>query len=350
MMVSMREDLFNQKNVVFLITNRAMRRYIAGTDIAEGVMLVGKINAYLTDSRYFYAAREKLSSTPFSVVEYKGVETVCKLIKSVKPKTVFADLNFITAKEYFEYKKFGVKLISGEKQLNYIFAVKTADEIEKIKKACEITQSALYQTIPKIKEGVTENQIKAELEKAVLSLGGDGMAFDTIVAFGKNSAVPHHETGETVLKQNQAVLIDFGAKYQGFCADMTRTLFFGKPTDRFKLAYKTVLSANEKAESDIKIGTLAKQAFEIANDQLKKENIDKYFTHSLGHGVGLDIHERPALSIKSDEVLCENTVFTVEPGVYFYEEFGVRIEDTVILTKDGVKRFFTDSKELIIIK
>ena len=113
MMVSMREDLFNQKNVVFLITNRATRRYIAGTDIAEGVMLVGKINAYLTDSRYFYAAREKLSSTPFSVVEYKGVETVCKLIKSVKPKTVFADLNFITAKEYFEYKKFGVKLISG---------------------------------------------------------------------------------------------------------------------------------------------------------------------------------------------------------------------------------------------
>ena len=247
MVVSMREDLLQQKNSVFLITNRATRRYLVGTDIAEGVMLVGKINAYLTDSRYFYAAREKLSFTPFSVVEYKGVETVCKLIKSARPKTVFADLNYVTAKEYFEYKKFGIKLVSGEKQLNSIFAIKTDEEIEKIKKACEITQSALYQTIPKIKEGVTENQIKAELESAVISLGGEGMAFDTIVAFGKNSAIPHHETGETALKQNQAVLIDFGAKYQGFCADMTRTLFFGKTKYVGATASGTAVGANGTA-------------------------------------------------------------------------------------------------------
>lgn len=346
----MREELITQKNKVFLITDRAAREYFTGVDNAEGVLLIGKINAYFTDARYFYALRDKLRESEFYVAEQKGIESICKYLRENKIKKAYADFDKISVAEFNEYKKFGVKLFDGKKEIVDALLGKNESEISMIRTACGISERALYETIPYIKLGVTEKELALRLEENVRNLCGEGMAFETIVAFGKNSAVPHHVTGDTPLKEDQAVLIDFGAKYQGFCADMTRTFFFGKPSEKFLTAYKSVLNANQKAEKEIKCGTTASEAHSIAVHELDRYSLSKYFKHSLGHGIGHDIHESPSLSTKSDAVLKENMVFTIEPGVYFENEFGIRIEDTVILTNSGVKRFFTDSKDLMIIK
>ena len=182
------------------------------------------------------------------------------------------------------------------------------------------------------------------------ALGAEDTAFDTIVAFGKNSAVPHHETGEAALVKNQVVLIDTGAKVNGYCSDITRTAFFGEPDDEFLNVYDAVLNANLKAESEICAGITSKAADKIARDKLKSRGYGEYFTHSLGHGVGLEIHEKPYLSPRSDETLSENAVFTVEPGVYIEGKFGIRIEDTCLMSGGRAVRLFSDGKELTVIE
>ena len=194
-------------------------------------------------------------------------------------------------------------------------------------------------------EGMTERELKKFVEDRMSALGGEGAAFDTIVAFGKNAAVPHHETGDAQLIANQAVLIDTGAKVNGYCSDITRTAFFGEPDDEFLKAYNAVLDANVKAEEEIYVGLSGKAADKIVRDVLTARGYGEYFTHSLGHGVGLEIHESPYLSPKSDEILDNGTVFTVEPGVYIDGRFGIRIEDTCIMENGRAKRLFTDDKK-----
>ena len=197
---------------------------------------------------------------------------------------------------------------------------------------------------------MTELELKDIIENYILEFGGEGTSFDTIVAFSKNSAVPHHKTGSTVLENDMPMLIDMGARYNGYCSDITRTFFFGNPSKEFISCYDAVLKANITAEQNIKCGTATDVADEFARNFLKEKGLAEYFTHSLGHGLGLEIHEYPTLSFRKKDILTENMLFTIEPGVYLENKFGIRIEDTVLLTKDGVKRLFTDSKELKIIK
>ena len=180
----------------------------------------------------------------------------------------------------------------------------------------------------------------------MVKLGAQGLAFDTIVAFGKNSAIPHHVTGDTPLTENTVVLIDTGAKYKGYCADITRTYFFGKPNGKFIDRYNAVLDANLLAEEKIYVGLSVKDADNIARQSLKQVGLDNFFTHSLGHGLGLDIHESPSLSPKGEGTILENSPFTIEPGVYFDGEYGIRIEDTVYISGEKLIRLFTDDKTL----
>lgn len=347
--VTERAELFDIKGSAFLIFDRSARRYFSGVDIAEGALLVCDNATYFADDRYFFALAQKLKDTRFTAERFLGTESVIAVIKKLKIKKVYTDLAKISVSEFNEYKKLGVKLLNGGKLINSAIAVKSQKEIEYISKSCKIAEKAFYKTLDSIKLGVTENEIKDILESNMLFLGAEGVAFDTIVAFGANSAVPHHETGNTKLKNDTPVLIDFGAKYKGYSSDMTRTIFFGKPSKKFITAYDAVKNANEKAIQLIADNFSAKAAHEIAEGVLKESGFDKYFTHSLGHGLGLEIHENPRLSKKSDEILKANSVFTIEPGVYFDGEFGIRIEDTVLLNS-GIKRLFTDGKELIVIK
>ena len=345
-----RNAFFKEKGSALILFDRANRRYFSGVDIAEGVLIVSRASAYFTDDRYYYAATEKLKDTHFSSLRFTGIQAVKNFLKSNGIKKAYTDLSKITVGDYNAYKSFGIKLLDGTKYINSATAVKTQAELKNIEKACSITQNAFYKTLERVKTGITENKLKSILEKNMLMLGADGFAFDTIVAFGANSAVPHHETGDEKLKNDSVVLMDFGATYQGFSADMTRTFFVGEPSEKFIAHYDSVKYANERVENTITENFRAKDAHCIAVAELAKTGIEKHFTHSLGRGLGLEIHGAPRLSTKSDEILREGTTFTVEPGVYFDGEYGIRIEDTVVLTKDGIKRLFTDSKELIVIK
>ena len=339
-----------RQDSAFLITDRKTRLYFLGEDIEEGVLVITKngLTAF-ADSRYILPARKKATAVKAECVLYNGIQTLAHFFAERGIKRIYVDFDKTTVSEYKAYKTLGVSVLNGNKYITLCRSIKTQEEKQKILKACEITFKAYQKTLKHLKEGVTELQIKQIIENYMIELGADGFAFDTIVAFGENSAVPHHQSGNTNLKSNVPVLIDVGCEYMGYASDLTRTVFFGKPSKKFIECYSAVLNANEEAEKNITACLNGKQADEIARNTLKGYDLDRYFTHSLGHGVGLDIHEYPRLSPKSQDALKEDMVFTIEPGVYLEGEFGIRIEDTVELNGTGVKRYFTDDKKLVIL-
>lgn len=335
----------------YLITDRITRRYLTEIDVAEGVLLCleGK-RFYLSDARYFTLLKEKLKGFDITPVLFEGQESVKQVLKDNKIKNLYLDYSITTVEEFNQYKKFGFKILNGAGAISAAVAVKEEKEIGYIQKACGIAECAVREAFVFIKKGITELEVKEFIVNKMISLGAEGESFDTIVAFGKNAAVPHHETGTDKLTDNQVVLIDTGAKVNGYASDITRTAFFGTPSEEFTKAYDSVLNANLLAESKIYSGISTIDADNIARGYLKEKGLDKYFTHSLGHGIGQNIHEYPYLSPKRQATLSDGMVFSIEPGVYFEGEFGIRIEDTVCLKEGKVVRLFTDDKELICIK
>lgn len=339
-----------KKGNAFLITDKKTRSYFLGEDIEEGVLAITKKGlTVFADSRYILPARNKATNACAECVLYNGLQTLSDFFIERDIKRIYVDYDKTTVSEYKQYKTLGVSVLNGNKYITLSRSLKTQEERQKIKRACDITFKAYKKTLKHVKEGITELQLKQIIERYMVKLGADGIAFDTIVAFGENSAVPHHQSGKTILKKNVPVLIDVGCEYKGYASDLTRTVFFGSPSQKFIDCYSAVLKANQTAVQNIKAGLTGKQADDFARNTLKEYDLDKYFTHSLGHGVGLDIHEYPRLSPKSQNQLEEDMVFTIEPGVYLEGEFGIRIEDTVELNGNGVKRYFTDDKNLVIL-
>jgi len=281
---------------------------------------------------------------------YEGLDSVSDYLKNNRINKVGVDFGTTTLKENAEYKKAGIKTFDCGDEIARIRAVKSAEEIENIKKACSITEKAFYKAVKSLRLGITEKEFCEILENEYYKLGADGLAFPSIVAFGKNSSVPHHVTGDTKLKINDVVLVDTGCTYKGYSSDFTRTLFFGSPDEEFIKAYNAVLETNVLAESKATAGVTGKELDAIARENLDKFGLAEYFTHSLGHGLGLEIHERPYLSRKGEGTLSEGMAFTIEPGVYFKGKFGIRIEDTLIIENEKAKRLFGDEKDLIIKK
>ena len=338
--------LIVKKGQACLITDRLTREYLTGADVAEGYLLYSQNPVYFTDMRYFGAAKDKLAKVGVTAKPFISFESVLKELKAQKIKKILVDYTKTTLSEYAEYKKICPRIGDCSAKLTALRRIKTAEELSLISRACLITQNAVEKAFAFLKEGVTEIQVKEYLEDQMLKGGATGIAFDTIVAFGKNSAVPHHETGDTKLENNVAVLIDTGCEINGYKSDMTRTAFFGTPDTEFITAYNAVLSANETAEKGITGGMSGKSADGLARNSLKAAGYGEYFTHSLGHGVGLEIHEHPVLSPKREEDIPEGAVFTVEPGVYLDGKFGIRIEDTCVLKNGKAQRLFSDGKEL----
>lgn len=237
-------------------------------------------------------------------------------------------------------------LIDVSSELTELRKHKTTEEVVFMEKACAITTKALstlLQELPK-KRIVTERDVAFFLERSIREQGGE-LAFPTIVASGKNAAVPHHVPTTEKLQKGFLVL-DFGAKYKNYCADLTRTIFLGTPNSKEKAVYNTVLKAQEESIKAVKEGILFKYLDRIARKYMGKYS--KNFIHSLGHGIGLEIHEAPAFSDKKEKIK-PNQVFTIEPGIYFPGKFGIRIEDTLVF--DGKVRILTKfGKELIFIK
>lgn len=339
-----------KKGEAALITDRLTRKYLAGFDLAEGVLILGEKPAYFTDARYFYAAKDKIAPAGAEPILYTGTDVLKNYVEKNGIKTLYIDYDRTTVSECERYKTFGAEIKNCSEELMQLRMIKSEEELACVKKACEIIQEAYHNAIKLAKTGVTEKEIADKIRSEIIRLGGEGESFETIVAFGANAAVPHHETGETKLTENTAILVDTGALFNGYCSDLTRMAFFGTPDEEFKNAYDAVLTANLTAFDKIVGGMSGKDADAIAREVLKQRGYGDYFTHSLGHGVGLEIHERPNVSPRSRDNLEENAVFTVEPGVYLNGKFGIRIEDTATIKNGKAERLFTDSKELFVIK
>lgn len=226
-------------------------------------------------------------------------------------------------------------------------AVKDANEIAAIEEACGISCKAFERILEKIRPGVTEREIAFALEDEFRALGAEGTAFETIVAAGENGSLPHAIPSNRVIEKGMLVTMDFGARVRGYCSDMTRTVAVGKISDEQRRVYDAVLEAHLRAMEAIKPGAVGRDVDEVARGYLRSCGYGNEFGHSLGHGVGLDIHEEPRLSTRSDDVLEAGNIVTDEPGVYLPGKCGCRIEDSVLVTKEGCRSLIPAAKELI---
>lgn len=334
-----------------LTSSSDLRRYLTGFPSSFGFVYTDfQESIFFTDPRYAEGARNALKNEFISVEIAKSESSVLEYIKSKKIKRLAVPMEMLTVPEAQLLKKFRFKLADSMPAFTETMAVKTEEELALIRRACEIAEAAYADFLGYLKEGMTESEAAGYLEFAMRKKGAEDRSFETIVAFGKNTSVPHHSPDETKLRKGMPVLADFGCKSGGYCSDMTRTVLFGKSEDgEFEDVYGEVLAAHRNALEGIREGMRGREADALARDLLKKKGLDKFFTHSLGHGIGINIHEFPRLSASSDDILKNGMAFSVEPGVYFEGKFGIRIEDSVYL-KDGVAASFmkTDKKLIVI--
>ncbi|MBQ8342738.1 MAG: aminopeptidase P family protein [Clostridia bacterium] len=325
-------------------------RYITGIEPENGCAIVDKDGVTLyTDMRYMEAAEKLLAGTDVKPVLYNQGELLKRLAAY---ESVGISFDQTTHSEYLALEKAGVKMKNIDGAYEQAMSVKNEWELNNIAKACQIAEDAFNALLPEIKEGMTETEVAALLEYKMRAFGAQGLSFETIVAFGAHAAVPHHETGLAKLKFGDEILIDFGCKVNGYCSDITRTFLFGDDGkhEGFKKAYAHVLAAHNLAQEKITSGMTGKQADAIARDYLKENGYGELFTHSLGHGIGLNVHEKPSISPKGEQILCDGMVFSDEPGVYKAGEYGIRIEDTVTLENGKIKSFMGKTqKDLLIV-
>ena len=242
-----------------------------------------------------------------------------------------------------------VKFVNGSKCVDYKRMVKDDHEQQLMIEASRINDQAIHEVIHQVSLGLSELEVAAKLGDIYSKFGGEGNSFDAIIAYGANGANPHHENDASCLKPGDSIIIDMGCKYQGYCSDMTRTVFYKEVSQEAKEVYELVKAANEAAEAMIKPGVRLCDIDKTARDLITKAGYGKEFNHRLGHFIGRDVHEYGDVSVNFDLEVQEGMIFSIEPGVYLPGKFGVRIEDLVLVTKDGCKVLNSYTKDLIVI-
>ncbi len=303
-------------------------RYLTGYTGDTGVYVLSGGKEYLlTDFRYQEQAKQQAKNCEIIMVKGSYAEPVAELVRG----TVGFEGSVMTwaEGEHFREKCGEMKDVSG--WIEDLRKVKTKQEQKWIQKASHISQEAFWQTLEMIRPGMAEREIAAELDYRMRRLGAERTSFTTITVAGANSSLVHGEPGEYRLQSGDFLLMDFGCVYQGYCSDMTRTVGIGAISPKQKEIYRIVKEAQAAALDKIKPGVPFKEADSAARQIIEQAGYGKQFGHSLGHGVGLEIHEKPTLSPKSEGVLMPGMAVTVEPGIYLEGEFGVRIEDLVVV-------------------
>ncbi len=341
-----RKSLFARGLDAALITGPENRFYLSGflaedlgfTESAGALLISKDRKILLTDGRYETQAREQ--SPDFDVVVYKkGLGPALKrLFKDLGVEKCAYEPSFVSCSRLERLKK--VALNVTWHHLGSIFEkmreIKAPGEYEMLKQAQKAAESVFQQVYQDIRPGMTEKEIAFMILKG-LYLEADGPSFPPIVASGPNSALPHAVPGDRKIQKGEAIIIDMGARLNGYCSDMTRTLFLGAPSRQFMQIYNTVKQAQAKAQEAISPGMTGMEADGIARKVIKEAGYGPYFVHSLGHGVGIAIHEAPGISPRSRGKLRPGMVFTVEPGIYIPGQGGVRLENMGILDKNGLK-------------
>ena len=336
-----------------LLTSRFSRHYGAEFDIAEGVAIVTKAGCrYFTDSRYIESAENGIKG--FEVLEINRENNYIKRINDAIADFGVSKLGFeehyLTVAEYNYYsEKVHAELVPFNGKINGFRGVKEEWELELMRKAQEITDKAFTEVLPRIKAGMTELELQAELIYCLYKNGGQGLSFDPIVVSGPNTSLPHGVAGERVIQEGDFITMDFGVLYQGYCSDMTRTVALGYATDEMKLVYETVLAAQLAGIAVSKAGIPGKEIDGAARKVIEEAGYGPYFGHGYGHSLGLEVHESPSPNGGNAEGMPVNSVASAEPGIYLPGKFGVRIEDVVIFKEDGCEDITHSPKKLIIL-
>lgn len=337
----------------YFIIGNSNRLYVTGFNSSAGTVLITSDKAvFFIDFRYFEKAKSTVCGC--DVVLYDGDKDIVNFCQNENIKTVFAETDVISVKKYdyyrniFENIEFS-KCNKLDTLLLQLRAVKSKKETSFIQNAQSLTEMTFDYILPRITVGRTEREIMLDMEFFMRKCGADAVAFDFIVVSGKNSSLPHGVPTDKKIENGDFVTMDFGAKVNGYCSDMTRTVAVGFVTDEQKEVYNTVLKAQTTACDTIKAGENCADMDKIARDIIYNAGYKGCFGHSLGHSVGIDIHETPTLSPNSKDVLSAGNIVTVEPGIYIENKFGVRIEDMVCVTENGCINLTKSPKNLIIL-
>lgn len=335
-----------------LITSDINRRYFTGMKSSDGTVIAFRDKAYLIiDFRYIEKARATVTAA--EVIEQKKLYSqLNELIRKHGAANIAVESQTLTVSRLhtFRAQLKDVEVIDTDvlsNEINALRSVKDEYELDCIKKAQAIAERAFEDILSFIHEGVTERQIALELNRLMFEYGAEDLSFETIALSGENTSMPHGVPSDKPVKNGEFVLMDYGAVYKGYHSDMTRTICIGEPDEEMRKVYNIVLEAQTAAINAAHAGMTGHELDEIARSIISDAGYDSCFGHSLGHGVGLEIHERPNASPNNMLPLNVGAVVTVEPGIYIAGRFGVRIEDFVILTENGCINLTKSAKNII---
>ncbi|MFZ3590292.1 M24 family metallopeptidase [Bacillus sp. DJP31] len=343
---------FQEQNIDgVLITSVYNRRYMTGFTGSSGVAIISLNQAvFITDFRYVEQANSQLEG--FEVVQHKAslLEEIATQVDRLGIKNLGFEEDHVSFSSFRAYKEgISASLVPLSGVIEKIRLIKTDAEIKILKEATEIADAAFQHILTYIRAGKTEIDVSNELEFFMRKQGALSSSFDIIVASGFRSALPHGVATDKIIETGDFVTLDFGAYYKGYCSDITRTIAIGQPSDELKNIYDVVLESQLRGMAGIKPGITGKEADALTRDYITEKGYGEYFGHSTGHGIGLEVHEGPSLSVKSDMILKPGMVVTVEPGIYVAGLGGVRIEDDTVVTTDGNQSLSHSTKELIIL-
>lgn len=323
-------------------------RYLCGFTGSNAVLyLDGKGATLYTDPRYTIQAAEECDCRVRVVAGPLWPE----LVKRSRIRRMALEFSHLTHENFIKIKGLtsavGTNLLDGSNLVEALRAVKDASEISAIRASVVLNSGAFEKVIGRVQPRWTEQRVAAEIDHQMRRMGAEGPAFETIVAAGRHSALPHARPRPEPIGPNRLLLIDMGASLQGYASDMTRVVHLGKAGSRARRLYDAVLEAQLASIAAIRPGAVARDVDAAGRKALKRHALDRFFTHGTGHGLGLEIHEEPRVGKKSDTVLKPGMVITVEPGVYLEGFGGVRIEDTVLVTETGVEVLTPTKKGLL---
>ena len=348
------ENLLKNLDGVVVVSPSNLYYFTHYSNDDAAVLLTKNKKYYICDKRVSEEAGELLKDFEIVDIGKDGyTSTAKKLILKLGLKKIGYEDWSISHKQFKILECSGLikryKLYPAEHLISKMRSVKTDYEMEQIREAQKVTDQVFIDTLNYIKPGMTELEVASFMNSKTYAYGCE-LAFPPIVAFGKNTSKPHAHPGKNVLQENDVVTLDFGAKYNGYCSDMTRSFVIGKAPEGYVELYNAVLEAQETALKYLKAGITGKEGDAIARNVLKDKGYGEFFTHSLGHSLGIDVHEGPGLTPKCEEVIPAGSVLSVEPGAYLAGKYGVRIEDIVLFKKNGVDNLTKSSKQLIILE
>ncbi len=337
-----------------IITDSKNRFYFTKFPSSAGIVLITKKEAYfLVDFRYFEKAKKEAQGIKVCLLK-NTFGQIKEIFETLKIKRVLLENESLTFSEFNRYKREleGYEITEKNilsKEIRSLRSIKAKREIENIKEAQRLTDETFEHIINFIKPQMSEREIALEMEFFMRKSGSEGVAFDFIVVSGENSSLPHGKPTDRKIKNGDFITMDFGAVINGYRSDMTRTIAVDSVTEKQRKVYETVLKAQEEAIRAIKPDAKCCDIDKIARDIIDKAGFENCFGHGLGHSLGLDIHESPACNTRDETLLQSGMIMTVEPGIYLENEFGVRIEDMVLVTESGCENLTKSPKELIII-